>query len=283
MTTAPRLTRWHENWDSGRYSVPGQGFHQECVHPYLAAFLPQLINKSHPNWDSAFVPEDSLVPEDPSFGVDKSIVLIPLCGKTTDMIFLAQQPYISALGLEAVPRAIHEFATMVTEANGVATTQFLHSKAQHTFCFANQEKTSSGLIGIVEGDALDFEFDIRQVDAIWDRGSVVALRPEDRSAYITMLGLALKIGGRVLLSVVEHDMVCVDTSDTAAAVPYGPPFSFSTKEVGALYKQGYMHIVAELAREDKLESEPRWKSKGATIFEEVCYLLEKKVVCCNDE
>jgi L-alanine-DL-glutamate epimerase-like enolase superfamily enzyme len=40
----PRLQRWEVNWSSGRYSVPGQGFHQETVHPLLEKFSTPHLN-----------------------------------------------------------------------------------------------------------------------------------------------------------------------------------------------------------------------------------------------
>ena len=47
--TPSRLQRWAKGWNSGRYSVPGQGFHQADVHPYLAKHfsLLQLNQKTY--------------------------------------------------------------------------------------------------------------------------------------------------------------------------------------------------------------------------------------------
>ena len=122
---------------------------------------------------------------------------------------------------------------------------------------------------------------------MWDRGALVALRPDDRAAYVAMCAAALKPGKRILLAVVEHDLVASpeggaagDEDAASVPAPYGPPFSFTRSEVQALYEgrdgSGGFTVVEELARCDKLAEEPRWAGKGATLFREVCYLLERK-------
>jgi thiopurine S-methyltransferase len=265
MVGDDRLARWEAGWASGRYSVPGQGFHQANVHPWLslAAFLPRL--ELTPRREEA----------------ERDVVLIPLCGKTVDLLYIAELQ-IGALGLEAVPRAIAEFAELA----GAPTPgpSPLHARAAHHWRTA-----SGGLVAIVEGDALNFTVGERgAVDAVWDRGALVALRPEDRAAYVAMCAAALKPGKRILLAVVEHDLVASPEGgaageEDAAAVPapYGPPFSFARSDVQALYEgrddSGAFTLVEELARCDKLAEEPRWAEKGATLFREVCYLLERKV------
>ena len=248
----PRLQRWEVNWSSGRYSVPGQGFHQETVHPLLEKFSTPHLN---------------LAPTDK--------VLVPLCGKSVDMLYFAQQG-LSVTGLEAIPRAIHEFGTIVHGHSLVAEKVVVHGNAtQHRW---NMEET--GDVCIVEGDAIEFKTgDQGPMDAIWDRGAVVALRPEDRCAYVAMCANAIKSGGRVLLCVVEHDLLKPsmdeDQNSTTTAAPYGPPYSFTADDVVALYQQGPFHLIEELSRTELIDEEPRWKSKGATFFNEVCYLLEK--------
>ena len=184
-----RLERWHKGWDSGRYSVPGQGFHEAEPNRLLTKYLPYM----------QLIPKDDILKQ--------QRVLVPLCGKSVDMIYFANQK-ISALGLEAIPRAVFEFSEEINSPKDNASR--LHEKAEH-----NWNIKDAGIVSIVQGDALDFKIDEKgPVDAIWDRAALVALRPEERAAYVSMLHGSIKEGGRVLLVVVEHDMVmpCVESS-----------------------------------------------------------------------
>ena len=250
-----RLERWHKGWDSGRYSVPGQGFHEAEPNRLLTKYLPYM----------QLIPKDDILKQ--------QRVLVPLCGKSVDMIYFANQK-ISALGLEAIPRAVNEFSEEINSPKDNA--RKLHENAQHNWSIKD-----TGIVSIVQGDALDFKIDEKgPVDAIWDRAALVALRPEDRAAYVSMLHGSIKEGGRVLLVVVEHDMVmpCVESSSQSIPnkqVPYGPPYSIPTETVKSLYTNNGFNFLEELYREDKIENEPRWKGKGATKFESVCYILEK--------
>ena len=271
QSSTTRLDRWQTNWNEGRYSIPGQGFHQATVHPYLEKFLPllNLVSTEH-------------IPNNDIFNQNR--ILLPLCGKTVDMIYLCGKK-INVLGLEAVPRAIEEFGTIIdavdTDPKGDLKQHILlHKEAQHRWIPNN-----NGVINIIQGDAMTFEIDDKgPLDGIWDRGSLVAIRPEDRVLYVTMCSNAIKTNGRLLLSVVEHDIMQVqeetikdddgEVVNIIPGIPYGPPYSFTATDVIDLY-QGRFKLIKELIRENKLDDEPRWKSKGATKFEEVCYLLEK--------
>ena len=252
----PRLERWQKGWDSGRYSVAGQAFHKAEVNPFLATHMPLLQLR-------------------PSEDVDKQDrVLVPLCGKTVDMVYFADQK-ISVIGLEAIPRAIQEFAEEIVKSPQEPGSFRLHKDAQH-----NWKPNGNGYVGIVEGDALEFKVDEKgPVDAIWDRAALIALRPEDRDAYVLMLHDSLKPGGRVLLSVVEHDMVMVPEVQppTGTSEPYGPPYSITKEYVSSLFSKFNFNLLQELERQDLIAEEPRWQGKGATKFEQVCYLLEKKM------
>jgi thiopurine S-methyltransferase len=242
---AEHLKRWEEGWASGRYSVLGQCFHKPAVHPLLDRFFTLLELR-------------------PGEG---NQVLVPLCGKSVDMIYIADQR-VNALGLEAISRPIDEFADLVQNEKLPADERVLHSAAQHHW-----QRDSQSFVGIVEGDALCFKSDQDKgpMDAVWDRAALVALRPEDREAYVAMLNRAVKPGGKILLCVVEHD-ITVSDEDTS---PYGPPYSISADTVRNLCETSQLNVLRELYRQDNLESEPKWKGKGASYFLEVCYLLEK--------
>ena len=255
--TDSRLTRWEDGWSSGRYSKAGQSFHQAAPHPALIDFFDRL----------ALTPnaEDLLAQER---------VLVPLCGKSVDMVYIAEMQHCSALGLEAVPRAISEFAAEATAGGAqVSPTRHLHSTAQH-WRFGER----GGYVAIAEGDALEFTATRSNLcSAIWDRAALVALRRSDRAAYVAMCARSVKPGSFLLLTVVSHDMmVPAEPAALGGVTPYGPPFSLSTADVHELYESNGFTFREELRCEEKLSEEPRWAAKGATYFNEVCYLLQRK-------
>ena len=116
-----------------RYSVPGQGFHEAEPNRLLTKYLPYM----------QLIPKDDILKQ--------QRVLVPLCGKSVDMIYFANQK-ISALGLEAIPRAVFEFSEEINSPKDNASR--LHEKAEH-----NWNIKDAGIVSIVQGDALDFKID----------------------------------------------------------------------------------------------------------------------------
>ena len=70
---------WHQRWVSEQI-----GFHQEQINPYLQRFWPAL----------ALQPGNT--------------VFVPLCGKSRDMLWLAEQGF-GVLGVEVSPLAVEAF------------------------------------------------------------------------------------------------------------------------------------------------------------------------------
>ena len=54
----------------------------------------------------------------------------------------------------------------------------------------------------------------------------------------------------------------------------GPPFSVTRAEVEQLYSRNFQ--IRELARQDILASEARFRSRGVTALSEVCYQLVRQ-------
>ncbi|NNG13294.1 MAG: thiopurine S-methyltransferase, partial [Halobacteria archaeon] len=70
---------WHERWQANQI-----GFHQDEINPYLVRYWPEL-----------------------EIGM-AGRVLVPLCGKTRDMIWLRDQGF-SVVGIEVSPIAVEAF------------------------------------------------------------------------------------------------------------------------------------------------------------------------------
>ena len=83
---------------------------------------------------------------------------------------------------------------------------------------------------ILEGDFFQLDEIVTdgRFQAIFDRGSLVAIDPTLRSAYVTVMSKLMAPKGRILLVVIERQ------SGTDEDLT-GPPFSVSEAEVHRLY------------------------------------------------
>ena len=108
------------------------------------------------------------------------------------------------------------------------------------------------------------------VDCIWDRAALVAVRPPERSAYVAVLKKALKPRGRILLTTLDR------AAGPDSARELGPPFSVTGTDVQKLFG-GWCEIsklesVELIHREDH----ERFRQQGLTSLLEECYLLTKR-------
>eukprot|EP00435_Cladocopium_sp_Y103_P040059 s1194_g10.t2 len=206
---AERLKSWEERW---------------AVNPHLKNHLAQLVD-----------PKASVA------GGMGPRVLVPLCGKTvearhisasatrcgytlwrsrTDMVFLSRQGY-RVVGVEGVRKAVEEFAEASTPGKSPSqSSPTMHVNfppevdAQrfrgHAVLIAAAEQSRREPpppVILVEGDFLELgEVEAKALvpfEAAFDRGSLVAIEPDDRERYA--LTHLMASGGRVLLVAVEHD------------------------------------------------------------------------------
>ena len=144
-------------------------------------------------------------------------VLVPLCGKTVDMIYLANEGY-KVVGIEYSEEAIISFF-------GENEIDYEIKKDVRNTDF----KTYKGLnlnITIHNGNFFDVTPElVGDVDGIWDRGSLIAINPSERSRYSkVMLGLMTSKTFYLL------DSLCYDQKRLG-----GPPFSVARNVVEDLY------------------------------------------------
>jgi thiopurine S-methyltransferase len=214
---------WQARWDQGSI-----GFHLDGVNPALSA-----------NW-TAVVGDRS---------VAGSRVLVPLCGKSQDLVWLREQGH-EVVGVEFVEEAARAFFAEL----GVAPTR---------------DETQSGPryaapgIEIYVGDFLKVqEADCGRCDWVYDRAACVAIRPEKRREYVSKLASLAQAGAGLLLISFEHD------------IGSGPPFSIPPDEVAALFGQYFQ--LQTLSATNQLDAEPRFRERGATFMNEQCYLGLRK-------
>jgi len=216
-----RLSPWNERWSENKI-----GWHDSNVNDAILSYghrwIPRWGQQSSSTSDCAATATTS-----PSSAAAVR-VFVPLCGKAVDMAHLARQTDAIAqvVGVEGITKAIEEFAqeqpdlelTKEEEPHGTTT-----YPAGYTRYVGNN-------IMILEGDffQLDEKITDGRFQAIFDRGSLVAIDPNLRRAYVNVMSKLIAPQGRILLVAVERQS---GTDDDLT----GPPFSVSEAEVHRLY------------------------------------------------
>lgn len=167
-------------------------------------------------------------------------VLVPLCGKTEDLAFLAANGH-DVVGVELVEDAVkaffaeHHLSPEVTQIGGFAR----YAAPSFTIFAGDIFATTRALLG--------------PIDAIWDRGALVALPDDMRRRYVDHLRTLLPKGGRVLLVGFEY----------APGELEGPPFSVEEGEVRALFDRCAIEMLGD-------RPDPRKRTPSA---HERCYSI----------
>ncbi|MCI2807463.1 thiopurine S-methyltransferase [Eoetvoesiella caeni] len=210
---------WLERWREGR-----TGFHQDSVTPLLPRYWPSL----------------SVAPGD--------LVLVPLCGKSKDMLWLAGQGH-RVLGVELSPLAVRQFFSE----------NHLQPKVHAS---ALGEHYVAGDIEIICGDifALD-QATMAQCAGVYDRAALIALPRPMRPAYVEHVYARLPPPCRGLLITLDYPQDQME----------GPPFSVGADEVQTLFSgQPKAHL---LDRIETLSKEPHFKQRGLDRLDTLVYSL----------
>ncbi|CAK0829572.1 unnamed protein product, partial [Prorocentrum cordatum] len=260
-----RLDRWQKRWDSNQL-----GWHLTDVNPFLRRYLAEML------------PPQPGVETPPGMG---RRVLVPLCGATVDMAFLARQGF-RVVGVDGVAAAFDRFAeehaiqlpsggrTMVVTMPPAMSPERFEVRAAVIGAdpadTATRTEAAPPVI-LVRGDFLELGAAEAEAlvpfDAALDRASLVAIAPADRPRYAEVLAGLLAPGGRVLLVTCEH-------APFADGV-LGPPFQVTEADVRAHF--GGAFDVRLLCREDTIDSGPmRMRDRGLDHFYEAAYLLTRR-------
>lgn len=207
-----------------RWEREETGFHQNAINPYLRRYWPEL----HLDGDRA--------------------VFVPLCGKSLDMLWLRDQGH-PVVGVELSAIAVQAFFAE----NGYRP----QHEAQEKF-----DRCEAGGIRILRGDFFDLcRDDLKNVAAVYDRASLIALPPEMREHYARHLASILPPATQILLVTVDYP----------PAEMQGPPFSVSAAEVEALFHDHA--VVRMLSQAEVLAQNPRFQKRGLSRFRENIFLL----------
>jgi thiopurine S-methyltransferase len=180
-------------------------------------------------------------------------VYVPLCGKSLDLVQLAQQGH-TVFGTELAQTAIEQFFTerSLTRTTSALGPYTVHCDPEHTYT-------------LLQGDAFALmpEHLGGQVDAIYDRASLVALDPKTREAFVQSLLRVLRPGGVLFLVTFDYDQAKAD----------GPPWAVSPAQVEELFSP-FATIEHVESRSDAVS--PSMAQKGVAEIYERAYLITKK-------
>jgi len=185
----------------------------------------------------------------PTLGVAlEATVLVPLCGKSVDMAWLAARGH-PVIGVE-----LSEIAARAFYAE-----QQIESVERDAGAFL---RFHGGVITLYAGDFFDLgPADLGAVGAVYDRAALVAFPASARRRYAAHLARVLPAALPTLLVALEYDPGEMD----------GPPFPVREEEVRALF--GASHRVEPLAASEVLDDEPHLAEKGLTRLTQRTYRL----------
>ena len=209
---------WSERWDRGQI-----GFHQDAVHPDLVA---------QQAWFA---------------GTEPHRILVPLCGKSVDLPWLADQGH-HVIGVEFVESAVR---TLFDD----------HGRTPEVVQHADHVQYRSGTLEVWCGDFFTLPKNAADsITRVWDRAALVAVDPTTRERYVDTVK-RLAPGATLLLNALEYD----------PAVMSGPPFPVSPATVGELYAG---HPQERLGTRDLMGPTSQWGARGHQWFRSHLYRID---------
>lgn len=201
---------WRARWQERRI-----GFHEGAPNAFLAKYADRLEGSRR--------------------------ILVPLCGKTEDLAFLASRGH-EVVGIELVESAVREF---------FADHQITPEVSQQ----AGFAVYSAGSLTVLAGDFFSASPAlVGEVDAIYDRAAMIALPSDMRARYVDHLRAISPGATRMLLVTVEYPQELME----------GPPFSVDETEVRARYTNAPIELLDQGAG-------PRDRAEGKLV--EKCYFV----------
>ena len=215
-------TFWLERWQT--HDI---GFHQPKVQAALTKHWPQLNV------------------------AEGSAVLVPLAGKSLDMVWLAEQGY-RVVGVELSELAVSEFFAE----RGVKPS--VRKVGQFTVSWA-------GGVELWRGDFFALNpNEIPPIDAAYDRAALVAMPDDMQARYAAKMAELMPAGSPVLLIGLDYNQ----------SEMKGPPFPIPQTEIRSLLDANFTIDLLE-ARDGLARSEHLIR-RGVTRLEEATYLLRRR-------
>jgi thiopurine S-methyltransferase len=178
---------------------------------------------------------------------DQSRVLVPLCGKSTDMLWLAGRGQ-TVVGVELSEIAVRAFFAE-------NELEFERRKGNSLDCFAALDLSIELYCGNY------FAFSDAPFDALYDRGALVALPAEIRPEYISHTRKLLKRSSFRFVVTLEYEQ----------SVVAGPPYSVAADELS-----GYWHDLKLVESKNDIETcPPKFRAAGLRKISENFWVSDR--------
>ncbi len=215
---------WHERWKTGEI-----GFHQDKTNVLLESYWQQF--------------SASLSGE----------VFVPLCGKSKDMLWLAEQGH-SVVGVELSDHAVEAFFAE----NGLSAKE--SQKGSFDLYQADHFE-------LLVGDFFDLsEAELKNCQSIYDRAALIAFPPELRKQYAAYLQQIMPVDAAIFLVTLDYDPEEMD----------GPPFPVPKSEVEKLFGDAFS--IDCIDSREVLAMNRRFIERGASWLNEAVYFLSPKAI-----
>lgn len=213
---------WHNKWDLQQI-----GFHQPQINELLVKYWAHLAVES------------------------TAEVFVPLCGKSLDMCYLAEQGH-NVIGCELSKTAVEDFFSD----NQLPVSSRPVGEHQHY---------STEQISLIQGDIFTLPANTtQQITAFYDRAALIAWPEEMRQQYATKLAELIPAGVKGLLITLDYDQDALN----------GPPFAVSPTWIEEYLAQHFDIELLECA--DVLAENPRFVNKHVPWLNEAAYQLTRK-------
>jgi thiopurine S-methyltransferase len=175
---------------------------------------------------------------------DADSVLVPLCGKSLDLLWLTERG-LTVRGVEFVPEAVQEFFRALEQTPQVQE-------------FRNAKRFAHDGLSVFQADFFALSPQVLEPSAaVYDRAALVAIAPQRRAEYFQKLHAFTQPGARLLLLNFVHDMES------------GPPFSIPETELRDIADGAF--TLVKHAERDILSAEPRFAERASFMREEVWF------------
>lgn len=203
------------------------GFHQRAINPYLESCWHRI----------APAPD--------------AVIFVPMCGKSRDMQWLRERGH-AVIGVELIRIAVRDFFRELSLEPRIVREGPL-------------ERWEASGYTLFCGDLFDLTAaHLRDVRAVFDRASLIALPPATRTRYVRHMTDIVPMRAPTLLVTMTY----------AQEQMAGPPFSVSEPEVRTLY---IGCRVEKLMDVDVLQGEDnaRFRERGVTAMAEQVYRIDR--------
>jgi len=211
---------WHSCWEKNSL-----GFHQKTVHPFLYKYLLPLIHKGN------------------------QTVFVPLCGKSDDMVWLAE--HMQVVGAELSDIACRDF---FSDKGIVANIEQIE----------DFQKYSNQNLEIWQGDFFQLSSCYCPCfDWIYDRAAIIALPKTMQIEYVQHLSSFIGKSTKLFLVSLEFPQEELE----------GPPFALFEQDIYTLFSNYRVECIAEQNLDNKMFAQ---RTFDVSFLREKLYIISIK-------